>query len=52
MVFSPRSAVLGLLVLVPIGTAVGFGFGGELGGAGGFLLALVLSIVGSFKAKS
>jgi len=51
MVFSPFSAVLGLLVLVPIGSFLGFVFGGQLGGVAGFVLMLTLSIVGSFKAK-
>ena len=51
MVFSPFSAVLGLLVLVPIATFASLELGGENAAVAGFVISLAVSIVGSFKKR-
>jgi hypothetical protein len=49
MVFSPRSAVLGLLVLTPIAASVGNVFGGSTGLIVGCIFGIALSVLGSYK---
>lgn len=51
MRFSPTSAVLGLLVLVPIAWFLGQEFGGPPGAIGGLIFGIALSVLGSFKKR-
>ena len=49
MVFSPRSALLGLIVLTPIAAIVGNTFGGAPGLIVGCIFGIALSVLGSYK---